>query len=86
MSSVKQIFVTGSSRSGTTMLSRILNQHSKIISVQELHFFNSIYKDSKSKLEKKQAEYLLSKLLTINCDGLFVKSSNFNDLKNFSKL
>ena len=81
MSSVKQIFVTGSSRSGTTMLSRILNQHSKIISVQELHFFNSIYKDSKSKLEKKQAEYLLSKLLTINSEGLFVKSSNFNDLK-----
>lgn len=38
------IFIIGSSRSGTTMLNRILNQHSKIKGLNELHYFNDIVK------------------------------------------
>lgn len=35
----KIIYVVGNSRSGTTMMSRVLNNHSKIYSLPELHFF-----------------------------------------------
>jgi omega-hydroxy-beta-dihydromenaquinone-9 sulfotransferase len=38
------IFIIGNSRSGTTMLSRILNNHEQITSFNELHFFNDIVK------------------------------------------
>jgi len=38
------IFIIGNSRSGTTMLSRILNNHDQITSFNELHFFNDIVK------------------------------------------
>ncbi|MEE2953721.1 MAG: sulfotransferase [Bacteroidota bacterium] len=81
MRSVKQVFITGSSRSGTTMMSRILNKHPHILSLQELHFFNSLYVNSQSKLEKKEAEALLSRLLTIQSEGLFSKNSHVNNLK-----
>lgn len=36
------IFVTGASRSGTTMLARILGGHSGILALQELHYFGSL--------------------------------------------
>jgi omega-hydroxy-beta-dihydromenaquinone-9 sulfotransferase len=36
------IFVTGASRSGTTMLSRMLGQHSRIADLKELHCFGDL--------------------------------------------
>ncbi|MEE9493954.1 MAG: sulfotransferase [Gammaproteobacteria bacterium] len=36
------IFVTGASRSGTTMLSRILGQHSRVAGLKELHCFGDL--------------------------------------------
>jgi len=44
---MKTIFVTGSSRSGTTMMSRILNNHSLIFTFNELHFFEQLCETSK---------------------------------------
>jgi len=35
-----KIFITGNSRSGTTMMSRILGNHKEVFSFQELHFFD----------------------------------------------
>lgn len=43
------IFIIGSSRSGTTMFNRILNQHSKIKGLNELHYFNDILKPNELK-------------------------------------
>jgi hypothetical protein len=37
------IFVTGASRSGTTMLARLLGAHSRILALKELHFFGDIW-------------------------------------------
>jgi len=36
------VFVTGASRSGTTMLSRILGNHSQILGLRELHYFGDL--------------------------------------------
>lgn len=38
------IFVTGASRSGTTMMNRILGAHSKILGTRELHYFGDVCK------------------------------------------
>ncbi|HRI92122.1 MAG TPA: sulfotransferase [Accumulibacter sp.] len=38
----KVVFVTGASRSGTTMLSRIFGAHSEILGLKETHFFGDI--------------------------------------------
>ena len=43
MSNPKQIFVVGSSRSGTTMMGRILGNHKDIFTFNELHFFGAIW-------------------------------------------
>jgi len=36
------VFVSGASRSGTTMLSRILGNHSQILGLRELHYFGDL--------------------------------------------
>lgn len=43
MDNASIIFVTGASRSGTTMLNRILGRHSCIYGLQELHFFGDLW-------------------------------------------
>lgn len=42
MRQTRMLFVTGASRSGTTMLSRILGNHSKILGLNELHYFGDL--------------------------------------------
>ena len=42
MTSEKVVFVTGASRSGTTMLNSVLNQHSELLGLNELHVFGDI--------------------------------------------
>jgi hypothetical protein len=37
------VFVTGASRSGTTMLARMLGSHSAVMTFNELHFFGSLW-------------------------------------------
>ncbi|MFM2189927.1 MAG: hypothetical protein RL491_313 [Bacteroidota bacterium] len=67
------IFVCGSSRSGTTMMSRILGNHSSIFAFQELHFFDelaSAENASKPNSKEKSIE-LLSLLKSIQREGYF---------------
>ena len=72
MSNTKQIFIVGSSRSGTTMMGRILNNHPKIFTFRELHFFGTIWTNSSPiKLSNDESEALLSKLLCIQEYGIF---------------
>ncbi|MBV5273902.1 MAG: sulfotransferase [Lamprocystis purpurea] len=40
------VFVTGASRSGTTMLARMLGSHSAIMAFDELHYFGSLWDPS----------------------------------------
>ncbi len=37
------VFVAGASRSGTTMLNRILGQHPSICAMNELHYFGDLF-------------------------------------------
>ena len=72
MSNTKQIFVVGSSRSGTTMMGRILGNNSDIFTFKELHFFGTIWtNNSNQDLNRQKQIDLLSRLLCIQEDGLF---------------
>lgn len=62
------IFVAGTPRSGTTLIARILNEHSNIFMPGETHFFDDIYSNRNilgNPSEPKNMEKILEKLSTI---------------------
>ena len=82
MSKTKQIFVVGSSRSGTTMMGRILGNNKHIFTFNELHFFGTIWtNNSNQELNELEQINLLSRLFCIEANGLFRQESiaDFND-------
>jgi len=82
MIKTKQIFIVGSSRSGTTMMGRILGNHQGVFTFKELHFFGTIWTNhSESDLDRKQQIDLLSRLLCIEKNGLF-QQDNISDFNN----
>lgn len=67
----KIFFVVGNSRSGTTMMGRILGMHSDIFTFHELHFFEQLWSpnDIDKTIDYKQSEELFAKLLCIEREG-----------------
>ena len=64
------IFVVGNSRSGTTMMGRILGKHPGVYTFGELHFFGQLCAPPfLLKLSRKMAEELASELLCIQREG-----------------
>jgi omega-hydroxy-beta-dihydromenaquinone-9 sulfotransferase len=65
------IFVVGNSRSGTTMMGRILGKHPEIFTFHELHFFEQLWTPTEQSqyLAKPEAERLAARLLCIQRDG-----------------
>lgn len=66
-------FITGNSRSGTTMMMRIMNNHSLIHSINEPHFFGKMWSpsDDGKPIERREAGDLLAKLFTGQRAGFF---------------
>lgn len=72
MKKAEHIFIVGSSRSGTTMLGRILNQHQDIKTIKELHFFGMMYDGQKKTVSsKEELILLLARLLLVEKNGIF---------------
>lgn len=69
------IFVVGNSRSGTTMMGRILNNHGQVHTFPELHFFEQMWsgKDKDKILSGAEAVKLAARLLNISAAGYFAK-------------
>lgn len=85
MNTLKYIFVVGSSRSGTTMMSRILAKHESVYTFNELHFFSQIYtKYKKNKIDRSSAQSVLLELFKRQYYGLFSKkdTSEYKDISN----
>ena len=83
MSDTKQIFIVGSSRSGTTMLGRILAKNLEIFTFRELHFFGTLWTSNSNQesTKKDQIEFLL-RLFCIE-ENRLIKQENIteNDAK-----
>jgi hypothetical protein len=69
----KMIFVVGSSRSGTTMLARILGRNDSVFMFYELHFFEELYhpQSKDNPLSSEQACDLAALLLARQRNGYF---------------
>ncbi len=67
----KILFVVGNSRSGTTMMGRILGKHPEIYTFGELHFFGQLCSATTASnlLSHKTAEELASQLFCIQREG-----------------
>lgn len=66
------VFVTGASRSGTTMLARALGNHSQILDFSELHFFGDLWPAASSMpLDRKTVARLAADLVARQAHGLF---------------
>lgn len=77
------IFVVGSSRSGTTMMGRILGSHKDIFTFHELHFFEQLWSPSVSgeKISFDEAVALGARLVAIQRNGYLTA----NDFRPFFK-
>jgi hypothetical protein len=78
----KIIFIVGNSRSGTTMMLRVFNNHQKLMVLNELHFFEQLWspEDKGKTISKDAATALAQKLLLIQRKGY---NTGFDDYSFF---
>ncbi len=74
-SRMKHIFIVGNSRSGTTMMLRVMNNHSQVHGINEPHFYGTYWApaDDGRPVDRQAAEKLLERLLTRQRDGFFAE-------------
>lgn len=67
----KLIFIVGNSRSGTTMMLRVFNNHHDLMVLNELHFFEQLWspEDKGKNISKDKALKLAQRLLLIQRKG-----------------
>jgi omega-hydroxy-beta-dihydromenaquinone-9 sulfotransferase len=65
------IFVVGNSRSGTTMVSRVLGKHPRVFTLRETHFFEQLWSsaDEERHISEDEAIPLAARLLCVQRDG-----------------
>ncbi len=68
---LKYVFVVGNSRSGTTLMGRIIGNHSDVFTFHELHFFEQLWseKDLGKTLSMEEARNLFARLINIQRSG-----------------
>lgn len=72
-SDLQIILVVGNSRSGTTMMGRIIGKHNSVFTFNEDHFFEELWnpQDSPKPLSVTEATSLLARMFSIQRDGYF---------------
>ncbi len=82
------IFITGASRSGTTMLSLILGKHKQILGLQELHYFGDLWDPQKKPeaLSETKMQELAATLFARQEHGIWRASGTAADNKRAQKL
>ena len=65
------IFIVGNSRSGNTMMMRMLDEHREVGGVNEVHFFENLWntRDGDRQLPEEEGVQLVARLLSIQRDG-----------------
>jgi len=73
------IFIVGNSRSGTTMMLRIFNNHPQLMVLNELHFFEQLWapEDKGIAISKEQAVELAAKLMLTQRVGYMTHDQDF---------
>ena len=75
----KIVFVVGNSRSGTTMMGRVLGRAKEFFTLGELHFYGMLF-DHKSdkgiKLSQQKSEELYANLICLEREGFFTNLRN----------
>ena len=68
-------FIVGNSRSGTTMMMRIINNHSQLHALSELHFFEQLWSpaDQNKSLDKDAIIKLADRLLHVSREGYLTR-------------
>ncbi|MEA3276736.1 MAG: sulfotransferase, partial [Pseudomonadota bacterium] len=71
------IFIVGNSRSGTTMMARILGNNPNVFSFRELHFFEELCSapDLYKSLPSKKREELFARLIAVQRQGYMLVRS-----------
>lgn len=75
----KIIFIVGNSRSGTTMMLRIFNNHPQLMVLNELHFFEQLWapEDKGKTITNAQAIELAAQLILTQRVGYMTHDQNF---------
>jgi omega-hydroxy-beta-dihydromenaquinone-9 sulfotransferase len=73
----RPIFVVGNSRSGTTLMARILGRHPAVFTLEELHFFEELWSPNYdyTNFNRKDALQLASRLLNIQRNGYLTQKN-----------
>ena len=68
-------FIVGNSRSGTTMMMRIINNHPQLHALSELPFFEQLWSpsDAKKPIDRPEATALADRLLHVSREGYLTK-------------